>query len=448
MFKKIFSFMKLAPSVPRLVGGREELLKSYRYWRIRAFYAVFFGYSFYYICRKNIAVAMPAMIKDLGFSKTDLGIISAVFYIIYAWAKFINGMLCDRSNPRYFMGVGLLIAAVANIFFGFSSTILLFVIFWAINGWVQTMGSPTGPKTMANWYSLSERGSYYGVYNTCHSLGAFSILLAGGFIVESLGWRYGFYLPGLFCILGAIFIMSRLPDRPESVGLAPIEEFHGEAAQGEHDYEEHETIFYIAWHYVLKNKKIWILSFASLFIYIIRYGLVDWAPTYLVEAKGSTIGYAGLKTSALELFGIPGGILAGIASDRIFGARRAPVAVICLFGVAISATVLYFIPPGHGWVDALVLGISGFFIYGPQMLVAGLAAIDFSSRKAAATAVGLTGFMSYVGATAAGYVSGRLTDTFGWSGGFIFWVASAVLGALLMITMWKSKPARKSKSQV
>ena len=441
--------MKLTPAIKRIQGEREELKKIYRYWRIRAFYSVFFGYAFYYVCRSNFSVAMPALRSELGYTKTQLGIITSTFYLIYAFSKLINGPLCDRSNPRYFMGIGLLVGAIANIFFGLSNTIFFFTLFWALNGWFQTMGSPSGPKTMSNWFSLSERGSYYGAYNTCHSVGAFAILFAGGFIVEHWGWRFGFMIPGLFCVLGAFFIMNRLPDRPESVGLPPIEEFHGEAPPGEEDYAKSETIWHTAWHYVLKNPKIWLLAFASLFVYIIRYGLLDWAPTYLVEAKGSSIGFAGLKASALELFGIPGGIAAGIMSDRLFGARRAPVAVLFLIGVAASATWLYLIPPGHGFQHALALGIAGFFTYGPQMLVPGLAAIDFSSRKAAATAVGLTGFMSYLGATLTGVMSGWLADHYGWKGGFIFWIASALIAAILMMFLWNSKPApRNFKNQV
>ena len=229
MIKRFINVMKTAPAIAK-IKDPELIKKSYRYWRIRAFYSVFLGYAFYYICRKNISVVMPKLIQDLGYSKTELGIIGSLFYITYAVAKFINGVLCDKANPRYFMALGLFIASIANIAFAFSplaasnlnliigtsSTVIIFFgIFWTINGYAQSMGSPMGPKVMSSWFSVSERGTKYSVYNTCHNFGAFAILATGGWIVQRWGWQAGFLAPGIFCFFGAIFIFNRLRDRPE-----------------------------------------------------------------------------------------------------------------------------------------------------------------------------------------------------------------------------------------
>lgn len=456
MFKKIINTMKMAPAIER-IGDLELLKKSYRYWRIRAFYSVFLGYSFFYICRKNISIAMPKLITDLGYSKTELGIIGSVFYIVYAIAKFTNGVLCDKSNPRYFMALGLFMAAMSNIAFAFSpamtssvnlmfgaavSPIVFFSIFWGINGFMQSMGSPIGPKVMSSWFSVSERGTKYSIYNTCHNLGAFLTLATGGWIVQKWGWQAGFFVPGMFCALGAIFVVNRLCDRPETKGLPPIEEHRGDRTKLEEDnahITDKTRLREIAWHYVFSNYRLWLLAFSSMFVYIIRYGLVDWAPTYLVEAKGSNLGVAGLTSSTIELFGIPGGILAGMATDYFFRGRRIPVAVICLCGLSIAATILFFVPPGHVWLDVTFMALCGFFTYGPQMLIPGLAAIDLATRRAAGTAVGLTGSFSYLGAMISGAGSGYLVDKFGWLGGFYLWVGSAILAMLFVLPLWSAK---------
>lgn len=195
----------------------------------------------------------------------------------------------------------------------------------------------------------------------------------------------------------------------------------------------------IAWHYVFTNYRMWLLAFASCFVYIVRYGLVDWAPTYLVEAKGSNIGAAGLTSSTMELFGIPGGILAGMATDYFFKGRRIPIAVICLVGLSVSATILYYIPAGHPAWDAGAIALCGLFTYGPQMLIPGLAAIDFATRRAAGTAVGLTGSFSYAGAMLSAVGSGYLVDHFGWKGGFYLWIGSAVIAMLFVLPLWAAK---------
>jgi len=457
LVSKIINLMKTAPAIERLTADKEELARLYRYWRIRAFYAVFFGYAFFYVCRSNLSVALPRLITDLGYTKTQVGIIGSTFYATYSIAKFVNGVLCDKANPRYFMGFGLLLAALANIAFAFGakisfslsatlgiviSPIFFFALFWLVNGWAQSMGSPMGPKVMSSWFSISERGTKYSLYNTCHNVGAFVALAGGGWIVQNWGWQAGFILPGAFCALGAFFIINRLPDRPESLGLAPISEYRNDFAVSENVADkitDQSTLRTIAWHYVFSNYRLWLLAFASLFVYIIRYGLMDWAPTYLVQVKQSSIAMAGLKTSTLELMGIPGGILAGMATDYFFKGRRIPVAIICLLLLALFATIFYFIPPGHPYLDGLVLAICGFFTYGPQMLIPGLAAVDFATRRAAGTAVGLTGSFSYLGAMLSGVGSGMLIDHFGWSGGFYLWVGSALLAVLIVLPLWSAK---------
>jgi sugar phosphate permease len=434
--KNAFTFLKQAPSVQRIIGD-EEIKRSYRHWRTQAFYSVFFGYAFYYICRKNISTALPAIKDALGYSKADLGIILSLFTITYAFAKLINGVLCDRSNPRYFMAVGLALSAVFNFFFGLSSTIVFFAAFWMMNGYAQTMGSPIIPKTMANWFSIRERGTVFSFANTSLPLGATISIFTGGYIVQYGGWRAGFIVPAIFCALGAAFIAWKMVDRPESVGLPPIEEYHGEVKTGTIDSDDvkHDSMWHVLWKYVLVDYRMWVISIACIFLYIVRYGVVDWGTTYLTEVKGDGYGLAGIKVGFLELCGIPGGIVAGILSDRVFKGRRIPVSIIWMLGVAVSMWILYITPKGHGVIDTLALGMSGFFIYGPQTLVSQVAPADIASRKAVGAAVGLTGFMSYVGATLAGWLIGYIAQTYGWRGAFTFWISAALGCALILVSV-------------
>lgn len=62
---------------------------------------------FFYLIRKNIAVVLPYLMDSLALSKTQMGIILSLFSATYAVAKLVNGPLCDRSNPRFFMALGL-----------------------------------------------------------------------------------------------------------------------------------------------------------------------------------------------------------------------------------------------------------------------------------------------------------------------------------------------------
>lgn len=440
MFEKLTAALKAQPySTP--VANPDIVRKTYRRMRIQMMYSTVVGYACFYFVRKNFSMAMPSFLDEFGYTKTDLGIILSLFSILYGVGKFLNGILADRANPRYFMALGLIGAAIANFFFGLSSALWLFGIFWLANAWFQSMGWPPCARVLTHWYSPKELGTMWGIWNSSHQFGGAGILILAGYLIPNYGWRSAFFIPGIIGILVALFLMMKLRDTPQSIGLPSIEEFKGEV---DHEtakkLERPESFKEIMFNHVLNNRLLWIVCFANVFVYIVRIGVLDWAPTFLVEAKQSSLAGAGLKVAGFEISGIAGALAAGFISDRVFKGRRGPVNV--LFMVAVILCLLYFwkIPAGHAWLDALALFLVGFFIYGPQMLVA-VAAADFASKKAAATATGLTGTFGYIGSAACGVGTGVIVDTWGWDGGFIFFTSCAVVASVLFLFTWSHRSA-------
>src|SRR5262249_22918029 len=143
----------------------------------------------------------------------------------YGVSKFASGVLSDRANPRYFMAIGLFLTGLLNIFFGFSSSLVVFAIFWGLNGWFQGFGWPPCARFLTHWYSQSERGSWWATWNVSHNVGSFIIPWIAGASLHYFGWRYAMYIPGVICLAGALFLINRLRDTPQSLGLPPVEKF-------------------------------------------------------------------------------------------------------------------------------------------------------------------------------------------------------------------------------
>ncbi len=158
--------MKSSDSAKNLVSP--EIRQKYHYWRFRMLYASMAGYSMFYLVRKNLSMAMPGMESELGITKADLGLFLTLNTLLYGLSKFVNGMWADRANPRIFMSIGLLLSASMSVFFGLSSTVLAFGIFWLLNGWFQGMGCPPCIKTLSTWYPSTERGFRFSIWNTSH----------------------------------------------------------------------------------------------------------------------------------------------------------------------------------------------------------------------------------------------------------------------------------------
>ena len=142
--KKSSSFWNLFKPAPY----REEMQdattvqKSFRYWRFRIFYSMYIGYSLFYFTRKSFTFAMPGLSSSLEMDKIQLGILGTVLSISYGVSKFLSGIMGDKSNPRYFMAIGLFLTGVFNLCFGMSSSLVLFAVFWGLNGWFQGWGWP------------------------------------------------------------------------------------------------------------------------------------------------------------------------------------------------------------------------------------------------------------------------------------------------------------------
>lgn len=424
--------------------------KEYRYWRVRIFYTMFIGYVFYYFTRKSFTFAMPALMNDLGFSKAQLGILGSMLYITYGLSKFASGVMSDQSNPRFFMAIGLIITGITNICFGFSSSLILFALFWGINGWFQGWGWPPCARLLTHWYSQSERGSWWSFWSTSHNVGGFLIPIVAGLCAQYFGWRFAMFIPGVLCIAVGFILINRLRDTPQSLGLPPIEKWRkdypaGETAAKQEGKKEKElTTKQILFDYVLTNKWIWMLAIASFFVYIIRMAINDWSALYLIETKGYSMIKANTCVSLFDIGGLFGMLSAGWLSDKISAGKRGPINVLFSAGMLGMVCALWLFPDVGGFITSTMLFMIGFFLFGPQMLI-GLAAAELSHKKAAGTASGFAGWFAYFGAAGAGYPLGKVAQEFGWSGFFTILVACGAITTVLFLPMWNARAGTKEE---
>jgi OPA family sugar phosphate sensor protein UhpC-like MFS transporter len=421
----------------------ENLIKkSYKYWRWRIFYGMYTGYVFYYFSRKSLTFAMPSLMNDLGFDKTDLGILGSVLSISYGLSKFLSGIVSDRSNPRYFMAIGLILTGMINIFFGLSSSLILFAILWGFNGWFQGWGWPPCARLLTHWYSQKERGTWWGFWNTSHSVGGALIPILAAVCAQQMGWRWAMYVPGGLCILVGLFLINRLRDTPQSLGLPPIEKFKNDPAMQDENGGKKQSIKEVLTKYIFKNKFIWVLAISYFFVYIIRTAINDWSVLYLVETKNYSLVAAGVCVTWFEIGGIFGSLTAGWASDKIFSGRRGPVNVIFSFGIIFAVMALWMSPAGAPILDSALLFTIGFLIFGPQMLI-GMAAAELFSKRVAGSANGFVGFFGYLGAALAGGPLGKMAQELGWRGFFITLAVCGAISVLLLLPLWSLRPAHR-----
>lgn len=202
----------------------EQIQTRYRFYRPRILFWSTAGYGTFYFVRKNLSVAIPAMLTQLHLQKTDLGLILTLHGVLYGISKFLNGMAADRANARIFMPIALIICAILNLLFGLSTSLIFLGVFWTLNGWFQGMGFPPCARVLTHWFSPRELASKMSIWNCSHSLGgALIVILCAQLLKHYNHWQICFFVPaGIALCMGGVLLIN-LRDTPESIGLPPVE---------------------------------------------------------------------------------------------------------------------------------------------------------------------------------------------------------------------------------
>ena len=437
---------------PAYAGMSTEELKRFKYWELRTIAMCIFGYALFYFVRKNLSIAMPYLNEEMGISKSDLGLFLTLHGLIYGLSKFFNGIWGDRSNARYFLVTGLVFCGICNLLFGFSSSVLALGIFWVLNGWFQGMGVPPCTRLMTHWIVPERLATKMSIWNTSHSIGAGLAIIFCGYIVSltwgawfdassllSQHWRWCFLLPATIALLGAAVVWALVRDTPSSVGLPELKTGKSQTPKPQTRAEEKAEYKAFLRRKVFLNPTIWIIAVGNFFVYVVRFAVLDWGPTFLQESRGLSSSMAGWTVAIFEVCGITGMLLAGWISDKFFGGRAQRTCVFCMAGVILFISLFFALPESTDPVVLLMmLAVAGFFIYGPQALI-GVIASNHATKKAASTANGVVGMVSYVSVVVSGWGFGFISDHFGWRWVFITMIAMAVLGFLVLLSMWNTK---------
>ncbi len=448
---KLLQYLKAGEDKP-ILSDQKAIDHIYQKLRIQVLLVITVGYGFVYTCRLVLSVVKKPLIDSGIFSAQDLGIIGSAIFYSYAFGKLTNGFLADHANIRKFFALGVLISAFINLFMGFSPMILLlWVVLWGLNGWFQGFGAPSGIVALSQWFSIRERGRFYGIWSTAHSIGEGLTFVGIAALVTFLGWRAGFLGPGILCVLVALCIFIFMRDRPSTLGLPTIADWkddHGISGDRTID-KSHDT-----WKMqisILKMPAIWILGLAAAATYVTRYAINSWGILYLQEAKGYSLMEAGSMLGVTTLSGIIGCLAYGFASDKLFHARRPPVTLIFGLIEIVSLLVIFYSPSGNPILLTGAFALYGFSLNGLVTTLGGLFATDIAPKKIAGAVMGFIGVFSYLSAATQDLISGhfiekgmRIVDgvrVYDFSNVVIFWIGGAVAALILSSLLWNVKPS-------
>ena len=456
----LYTFFRISKPSQEKVPD-DKVRETYMKLRNNTFWGATAAYSLFYLCRLSMGVVKKPIIDEGLFSASELGIIASAFYFVYAIGKFLNGFMADYCNVRRYMATGLVISSVINLIMGLIGLgqgymdfplyliYLIFALLWGVNGWVLSMGSPSGIVSLSRWFPQSRRGTFYSIFCSTPYIGeALSMVLTGS-VVAALGWEYGFLVSALGGFVGVVIILTHVSDTPQSKGLPSVQELSGEEIKPVDKMPTKEIQ-----KYILKNPAIWVIAISCAFINLVKYGIMEWGVLYLQGARSYSLETASWIIGFSAFFAIAGTVGAGWLSDVVFKGNRVKPALIS--GVVSLVTLaLFLLVDGGRVMMAAFVSVFSLAVGVLYCIVSGLMAIDIVPRKATGAALGIVGISSYITIGIQNIVSGVLIDRFAVQtqvmvdGNLqsvteynfvpvaIFWLAAVLISFLLPVLNWK-----------
>ncbi len=440
--------------LPKVELGHSEPFKVRRFWN---WFPLGMTYAFLYFARYNINEATSA-IKQLD--NAAFGTIFAVGAWVYGLSFLINGPLTDKLGGR----LTILIAAAGSAF----SNILMGALVYAVvgRGWVppggllvslsvlyglnmyfQSFGAVSIVKVNAAWFHVRERGQQGGVFGILISLGIYfgydwSRMIVKGNVDSP--WLV-FFVPA--AVLLAVFVadLFLVKDSPSDTGHPDFD--LGDASTQDAAGEKPPTPGQVFLR-MMRNPVIMTIVAIEFCTGFLRNGVMSWYPKFARAVSLQDDFVSKNWGLLLCVFGIIGGMFAGVISDRVFHSRRGPVASVLYGGIAIGSIAMFFFLE-QAWVGWVLVFMALNYV-GVHGMLSGTASADFGGKKNTGVAVGIIDGFVYLGTGLQSLIVGRLLpqgDAAKVAANWISWpmamVPMAIIGLWLCTRVWNARPQSK-----
>ncbi len=283
-------------------------------------------YTFNFIDRQILSILLPAIKTEFAINDWVLGFISgSAFAIFYATLGVPIALIADRWNRRNLIAISLAVWSCMTALSGAAANVTQLTLARIGVGVGEAGCSPPAHSMISDYYPPEQRSAAMGIYTLGISAGIMIAYLAGGWVVQNIGWREALFIVGLPGILLAVIVRFTVKEPP-----------HG-MSEGLVDGGNHAGITEVA--KLLYSRKSFVhMSLGAGLASFGGYAVASWFPTFLVRSHGmgpAEIGvYLGLILGIAGGLGFAGG---GYVADHL-GRREQRFA---LWGVSAASLVAW-----------------------------------------------------------------------------------------------------------
>ncbi|MBO1018407.1 MFS transporter [Methylobacterium sp. SD274] len=389
-----------------------------------------------YLDRVNIATAGGEIMKDLGMSNTQFGLILSAFAYPYAIFQVIGGSVGDKFGARRTLLVCGLIWASATILTGMVGGLISLFLARVLLGFGEGATFPTATRAMQNWTAPGKRGFAQGITHAFARLGNAVAPPIVAFLIYQFGWRLGFVILGVASFAWVVVWFWYFRDDPKEHPAITPEELAVLPPPSKVGAKQN-----VPWGRLTRRMLPVTLTYFcygwTLWLFL------GWLPSFFKLNYGLDLKNSALFASGVFFAGVVGDTLGGVFSDRILKRTgdlklaRLSVIVVGFLGAAASLTGVFF--TRDLTLVALLLS-SGFFF--AELVIGPIWSVPMDiAPKYSGTAAGLMNTGSAVAAIISPIVFGMIVDMTGsWTLPFVGSIGLCLLGAGLAFTMHPERP--------
>lgn len=184
-------------------------------WRLtaRVFLPFAAGYYLSYLFRTINALISGHLSSDTGLDIADLGLLTSVYFLVFAAAQIPVGILLDRFGPRRVQSALLLVAAAGAGLFAMSAGLVSLLVARAMIGLGVAAALMAGLKSIVLWFPRERVALLNGYMIMLGSLGAVTATVPAEHLLAWMGWRQLFEILAAATGATAVLIYVVVPER-------------------------------------------------------------------------------------------------------------------------------------------------------------------------------------------------------------------------------------------
>jgi len=393
-----------------------------------------------YIDRVGISVASPTISKELGLTRVQMGWALAAFGWAYALFEIPGGWLGDRIGPRRVLMRIVIWWSFFTAATGWAWNSVSLIVTRALFGAGEAGAFPNLTRVFTTWLPVKERERAQAVlWLATRISGAFTPLLVA-LLISNIGWRRTFELFGVIGVIWAALFYRWYRDTPAE---------HPSVNQAELALLPPATETAIAhtgvpWGLIFSNAHVWLLSIQYMCLAYGWWFYINWLPTYLRDARGTSVTFGALLAGLPLLLGGAGCLVSAYLIPRLtaqFDSVSIARRIVAVIGFVGASTCIVIFTGINDPVRAMfVLGMAGFF-NDFVMPAAWASTMDIGGRYAG-TVSGAMNMMGSIAGASSVTVVGYLLFWTGDNWTLTFYISAAIylVGAICWLALDSHTP--------